>query len=280
MFKLFKITTQWLRLFYDPNAYRDYVFRQKGYGIGLLAYILMLTMIPSYLQLCSQVQHLFQDKIHQQLQKLPSLHIVNHRLQENDQSPLTLNILKQQNISWFEHYRRFSSQEKYEKEQYLLSPVALLYQLPDLNIFGLQLANNPLYFPIYMWGLSQSDTIDGQDIAKNFVHKNIHGYLLWGWLMSYLINLLYVVIFVRTFAFIARKMVLWFMQEELTYAVACRLLSISGVLPLIIVAMVSYFHPFKEENKYVYTAIYMLNFYFGVRMISSKSTNRWLSTSQ
>lgn len=277
MRKILNNFLQLIRMFYDLNAYRDYVFRQKGYGIRLLALILMISMIPSYLQLSNKTHHLFQDKVHQEIQTLPTLHLVNQRLQVNDQAPATMHILDQQHIQWFENHQRYNSPKISEDGGYLLSNFGLLYQLPDLHIFGLQLAHNPLYLPLYLWSQSDFEYISGVDIASNLKDQQYHLILLWSWLMSYLIDLLYIVIFVRSFAFIARKMVLWFMREELSYAVACRLLCISGVIPLIVVAMISYFHPVKEESKYIYSAIYMLNFYFSVRVISARSANRWLS---
>lgn len=278
MIKLLKNIKTSIRLFYDINAFRDYVFRQKGYGVSLLATVLMLAMIPSYFQLLNRVHELFEKRIPQKIEKVPTLHLVNHQLQSSNQPLQTLASINAMDVQWFEHYRVPGEKSINQNGQFLLSPFALLYQVPYLHLFGLQLGYSPLYIPIYIWALSKKDVLNGQDILKNIDHKIVSGVLLWSFLTSYLTNLLCAVIFIRTFAFVARKMVFWFMNQELTYGVACRLLSVSGVLPLIFLALISYYHPMKEDYKFIYSAIYMFNLYFGVRLISAKSTNRWLST--
>lgn len=277
MIKLKQCFQQFVGLFYDANLYKDYVFRQKGYGIRLLAICLLITMIPSYFQLHSQVDRLLIHQIPKQIETLPLLHIENHRLNSSSQLPSSLTTLGQLNIDWLEK-RYLEPHQKNDSGQIFLSSYALLYKLPDLGIFGLQLVNSPIYLPLYLWALANADDIDASMILNNLKSQHYSMFLFWNWFVSYMINLLYMIIFVRTFAFMARKMVLWFMKEELTYAVACRLLGISGVLPLFFIAIISYFAPSNtEESKYIYTTIYMFNFYFGVRMISARSDKRWLS---
>lgn len=277
MITLLKNIKTSIRMFYDINVFRDYVFRQKGYGLRLLATVLMLAMIPSYFQLLNRVHELFEKRIPQKIEKLPTLHLVNHQLQSSNQPLQTLASINAMDVQWFERYRLPGEKSINQEGQFLLTPFALLYQFPHLHLFGLQLGNSPLYIPVYIWALSKKDVLNGQDILKNINHKTASGVLLWSFLTSYLTNLLFVVIFIRTFAFVARKMVFWFMNQELTYGVACRLLSVSGVLPLILLAMLSYYQPLKEDNKFIYSAVYMFNLYFGVRLISARSTNRWLS---
>ena len=267
-------------IFYDIKASRDYVFPPIAYGTRLLTMTLMFVMIPSYFQLLNRVHELFEKQIPQKIAKLPTLHLVNHRLQSSNQPIQTLGLINAMDIQWFEYHYVSGAKPSNQDGQFLLSPFALLYQFPHLDIFGLQLGDSPLYLPVYMWIFSKVDVLNGQDIIKNMEQKTSTPILLWSFLTSYLTNLLFIVIFIRTFAFVARKMVFWFMRQELTYGVACRLLSVSGVLPLILFAIISFYHPLKEDNKFFYSAIYMFNFYFGVRVISARSTNRWLSTNQ
>jgi hypothetical protein len=129
----------------------------------------------------------------------------------------------------------------------------------------------PKYMPIYIWGDESPTLVSGMEIAQSLTNTKIIFPVLSIWLTCYGACFLFAFVFIRTFGYLARKMVLMFMREALEYSVACRLLSVCSLLPLTIFLVTSYFIPFQKDYQVFYLAIYMFNFYCGVRIVSSQS---------
>jgi hypothetical protein len=279
MKKILNFFGTYLRLLYDPNFYRDVAFRETGYGIKRIGILLFFLLLPGYGIFMKQIHGFYANEWKNDIQKFPILFIQNHQVFKNSQTTATNKILEDLSVTWLDKNRMPSAKETTPSEKYFLASSALMVRLPEIDILGMPNTQTPKFLPLYFWYGVKTPFIDGKDIASHLNFKSLVISLAFICLLSFGIMFLYLFTFIRSFGFLARRMVSLFMSESLEYQVACRLLSICGIIPLSIFVISSYFIPFQTDYRYVYIAIYMLNFYFGVRIVSTNSLVRWLTPS-
>jgi len=268
-----------LRLFYDPILYKDIAFREQGYGIKRAIIFLFVLTIPSYVMLIYKINQSYQTEWKSQIEKIPYLKLEQGRVFQTQQSFQSNQILKQLDMRWLPPYQFPNLSGQKEFPGYFLGTVNLFVKVSNYNLFGLNIIDKNMYIPLPYTKDYQGQVVSGYSIIESTRLTQLIAFSTMIWLMSFSVGALFLFSFLRTFAFVAKKMVGLFMHEQIQYASACRLLSATGIIPLAIVAISMNFMPYQDHYKYFYLAIYMFNFYFAVRLISMRSLSRWISPS-
>jgi hypothetical protein len=267
------------RLFYDPMLYKDVAFREQGYGMKRALVYLLILMLPSYFLLIYQLNHSYQTQWKAQIEKIPYMRLVNGSLLEVNQSFQAKDALKKLDMHWLPVNQPPLLSNQKEFPPYFIGTINLFVKVPKYNLFGMNIIDNHLYLPLSYTSDYHKDFISGFSIIESINLFQIIAFSTITWLMSYFVSVLFLLSFLRSFGFIANKMVSLFMHEKIKYDTACRLLSACGIIPMTIVAMSMDLMPYQDHYKYVFLTIYMFNFYFAIRLISMRSLSRWLSPS-
>jgi hypothetical protein len=276
-----KASQFFLRLFYDPYLYRHIAFREQGYGIKRLIVVLFIFMTPSYFSLIYHIQDSFKHQWTKDIKQIPKMYYQHYELLKTSQMTTIDDKLKTRglDLEWLPAYQLPSMTRLESQPQYLLGTYNFFVKIPNYNIFGYQILNKNLYLPMAFTNDFKRNFISGQTILNAANTAQIIYFVTMYWLICFFSNSALVVLFIRTFGYIAPKMVQVFMHETLLYPAACRMLSASGVIPLCILAISLNTIAYQDHHKYVYLIIYMLNFYYALRLITSKSISRWMAPS-
>jgi len=257
------------RLIYDHQYYKSVAFNEEGYGTKRLAILLLVLLIPSFIMAFYHIDKLLENEWRGDLQKIPQIFVHKNNFIMSLQTPNTIKKLNDLDITWQEKMQNMQS-------KYVLTNYALLAKVPADFFPGFNLSNQNKYLPVFLFRSVPAIYIDGKYIAAKLGFNVVIMPLIMLCLFSFGVCFAFIYTFIRSFGYIARKMVKIFVGDDLSYAVSCRLLAISAVIPITVFFIVNYFIPFKAEYRFAYLVLYMLNFYYGVRVISSRSLVSWV----
>ena len=257
------------RLIYDHQYYKSVAFNEKGYGTKRLAILLLVLLIPSFIMAFYHIDKLLANEWRGDLQKIPQIFVYKNNFIMSLQTPNTIKQLNYLDITWQEKMQNMQS-------KYVLTNYALLAKVPTDFFPGFNLSTQNKYLPVFLFRSAPATYIDGKYIATKLGFNVVIMPLIMLSLFSFGVCFAFIYTFIRSFGYVARKMVKIFMGDDLSYAVSCRLLAISAVIPMTVFFIANYFIPFKPEYRFAYLVLYMLNFYYGVRVISSRSLVSWV----
>lgn len=267
----------YFRIFYDPILYRDIAFREKGYGLKRVFLSLFILMLPSFFYLYSDLRLQYQTTWLNALKKLPTLTLTRGELNKNSQTMEAIRQVDTKQFVWF--YANHVDPTLFEKKAikpFLLGIKNLWVNLPQGHYFGFNLDKKINYFPLIIWNnfhgsVSSSQILSVFNLQALMIYTIIYG------LFMYFINCFYAFLFIRTFAIIARRMVLIVLKDTIDYDVACRLLSVTLISSMIILAFIINIKGFNEHIKFLMMVIFMFYYYLALRFVKAKSEFRWLS---
>lgn len=267
----------YLRIFYDPSLYRDIAFRSSGYGLKKVYMTLFLLMLPSLIILNVNLIHKYNDSWLEAISKLPNLKLQKGQLIKNQQTKTALSQIDNHQFEWVnESQIRPELFDPKKIKPFLLGLDYLWVNFPRGHYFGWNLDKDINYYPVIIWS-SFKEQVSSLDILRVFNLKFLIIYSIFLGVLMYAINCLYIFIFIRSFAFLAKKMVLMVLKDSIEYDVACRLLSISMISTLIVFALIVAIKGYTPNIKFILITVYMFNFYIALRCIKAKSEFRWLS---
>ena len=265
----------YIRSFYDPSLYRDVAYRTEGYGLKKLLFVLFVLMLPSLFALGSEALKEYQENWKPNISNLPYLTLTNkHHLIYENQNSLIVNSIDSKIFKWVKDDRKVDFQK--DEHLLILGKINLWARLPTMNFFGLYFLSQNHYVPIFSW-LAISAPVFGKTILEILNSRVVVNQVIGLFTFSFVMNCLFVVMFIRTFGFVAMKMVLMVLTDSLEYKMACRLLSISAMPSLTIIFLISWFStPAFEQLKLFCLIIYVFNFYIALRCVKSRSHFRIL----
>ena len=271
-----RLFQSYLKSFYAPAYYRDVVYREDGYGFKRLLLSFLGLMIISYFiigfHLISQYETIYKARI----MTLPNLQIEKNKLQLENKSLFSTKMINP-NYFLFLNSSQFSVISSLQYNQKIIMNEDFLW-LPIMlkKYFGYCFSNFGNFLPIIIWG-SFKDQVNGKIILE---HLNWTSLLLTLFSISipiYIFNCFFILMSIRLFAHIARKMVMMALKDALEYKLTCRLLSLSAIPTMTYMALIINIWGVNEYTKYLFIGISMLNYYIGLRIIKAKSQFRWLN---
>lgn len=268
----------YIRTFYDPNLYRDVAFRETGYGLKRVYICLMILMFPSFLVFNHQINDLFQHQWKEDIYTLPYLSVSsNGLLDAHSQMDVIKNKINQDKFLWVSGEQLPVALLKMQyTPDFIINDRFLWAKIPLIHFMGFQWFQMKMYFPMVQWSMVK-EPVMGASIY-DAIKSGSFG------LLSFMIcsviafvNIFYVTFFIRVFAFIGRVMARLLMNDNLEYALTCRLLSLSAVPTLCFATLyLDCVSSISDTIKYLVLGIYMFYFYLGIRFIRAKSHFKWL----
>jgi hypothetical protein len=264
-----------LRSFFDPKLYRDVAYRRDGFGLTLLLIFSAIMLIPSSILFYNSTLRMAHESWAGPLSSLPVLNIVNYKLYERNQHPLVEKKINHQSFSWLPMDKSPNEANALNlKTEFLLGADSIWVKVPKLNYFGFFIFNNINYLPIINW-ISIKPPVFGESIVKATMN-NLGMFIYFSSLFVLITNSLFLIFFIRSFGFIASKMVLMVLHDTLEYKTACRLLSLSAIPSITILCLIYYLIGTPVYFKFLVILVYMSYFYISIRFIKARSEFRWI----
>jgi hypothetical protein len=264
-----------LRSFFDPKLYRDVAYRRDGFGLKPLLLFSAIMLIPSIVLFYNTTLKVAHESWVEPLSSLPVLNITNHKLYKTNQHPLVEKKINHQYFSWLPKNKSPSDIQALNlKTQFLLGADSIWVKIPKLNYFGFLIFNHINYLPIINWNAIKPP-IYGESIVKTTM-SNLGMFVYFSSIFVLITNSLFLVFFIRSFGFIASKMVLMVLHDTLDYKTACRLLSLSAIPAMTILCLIYHLIGTPVYFKFIVILVYMSYFYISIRFIKAKSEFRWI----
>lgn len=264
-----------LRSFFDPKLYRDVAFRSEGFGLKPLLIFSALMLIPSSYLFYHATLKMANEAWVSPLSSLPVLKLENYKLYKKNQHPLIEKKINKQFFSWLPEDKTPSDGLTTSmKTMFLLGSDSIWVQMPKLNFYGFLIFNNVQYLPIISWVL-----INPPVFGESIVHKTVTSLPMFVYFCTVFVlmtNSLFLVFFIRSFGYVASKMVLMVLHDTLEYKIACRMLSLSAIPSITILSFIYYLIGTPPYYKFLVISVYMFYFYLSIRFIKARSEFRWI----
>jgi len=265
-----------IKTFYHPQTYRDIVYREEGYGIKRVITVMLCLMMVSYSLIVIKAYDQYQHEEKEKILALPNLIVMNKKLNIYNQSLQSTNLINDKNFVWVADHQISQVSRKTSEQRIILGTRNLWLPFPKGDYFGYFFQGLGHYFPILSWSEFKG-VINGHSIVSQMAALKFAIILLASSIPLYMINCLCVVLFIRSFAYIARNMVMLAMREALEYKLTCRLLAVAAIPSSVLMAGIINIFGIDEYTKFLFIFFYMLYFYLGLRFIKAKSYFRWLN---
>lgn len=266
----------YLRSFYDPSLYRDVAYRTEGYGIRKLLLVMLILMLPSFFALCKEATKEYNLNWRTNISDLPYLKLTkNHELLYKHQNSMVADSINKNIFEWVSDDKKQDFQQD-SQHSLILGNHCLWARLPSMNFFGFNLMAQSHFVPIISWAMV-TEPVFGKTIVEMLSSSMVTNQIIGFFVFAFCINCFILAMFIRTFAYVAMKMVLLVLTDSLEYDMTCRLLSISAMPTLTIIFLMSWFaKPALEQLKLFLMIIYMFNFYVALRCVKARSNFRIL----
>ncbi len=266
----------YLRSFYDPSLYRDVAYRTEGYGLKKLIAVMLILMLPSFFGLCKQALREYDLNWRPNISELPYLKLTkNHELLYKQQNFMVVDTINRHIFEWVSNDKKMDFQQD-SQHLLILGKHFLWARLPSMNFFGFNLMAQSHFVPIISWAMVK-EPLFGKTILEMLRPSMVINQIIGFFVFTLCTNCFILAMFIRSFAYVAMKMVLLVLTDSLEYDVTCRLLSISAIPSLTIIFLMSWFaKPALEELKIFLMIIYMFNFYIALRCVKARSNFRIL----
>lgn len=264
-----------LRSFFDPKLYRDIAYRTEGFGLKPLLFFSAIMLIPSSYLFYHSTLKMANESWVNPLSTLPVLRIDNSKLYEAAQHPLVEKKINKTYFSWLPKDKAPSEELALNSQTlFLLGTDSIWVKMPSMNYFGFLIFNNVHYLPLINWVFIKSPVF-GETIAQATL-DHLSMFVYFCSIFVLMTNSLFLVFFIRSFGYVASKMVLMVLHDTLEYKTACRLLSLSAIPSITILSGLYYWLGHAPYFKFLVILVYMLYFYISIRFIKARSEFRWI----